>query len=59
MKKTVVIKGVDLGSLKRGESAIVLDIQHRWLKTSPVVAYTKAGGCVWVETLHTIYTTHA
>lgn len=55
-KKVVRISGADLG-IKKGEPAMVYNMDGQILKTSPVVAYTIAGSQIYIETMHTIYRT--
>ena len=56
VKKVIIVRGCDMGSLKIGKSATVFCNDSRILKTSPVLAYNVSSSVVYIETEHSIYT---
>jgi hypothetical protein len=56
-KTKILISGCDIGSLKKGKGATVINEQGKYLFTSPVVDYIVAGGYVCIETQNTVYVT--
>lgn len=53
--KEIIIKSVDLGSLKKGKPAVVFLKNGAILSTSNVKSYFVHGGYVRIETQNTIY----
>lgn len=58
MKKEIVIKGCDLGTLKKGRQATLIMEDGRMIKSSPVENYYVANlaGVIYIETANSIYT---
>ena len=55
IKKIIMVRGCDMGSLAVGKSATVFCSTGSILKTSPVLAYNVSSNVVYIETEHSIY----